>query len=64
MNGANIQRGLDSKGISRGVNNTDVFPAACGDALAAAREMPFEAGARGRIVSAFVNDVGFFNLTR
>jgi hypothetical protein len=58
MNGANIQRGLDSKGISRGVKNTDVFPAAYRDVLAAAREMPFEARPRGRIVSAFANNVG------
>jgi hypothetical protein len=43
MYGGMIQRGLDSKGISRGVKNREVFPAAYMDVLAAAREMPFEA---------------------
>jgi len=47
MSGAVIQRGFGSKGISRGVKNKDVFPAAYMDVFTAAREMPFEAKPRG-----------------
>jgi hypothetical protein len=43
MNGSIMRRGIDSQGISRGVKNKDVFPAAYWDVFTAARELPCEA---------------------